>query len=110
MANYCKTIFGEALLTEPLDKYPVSTSLLGWQNSVFCFLCEAQQSSGSNHVSRKSVKGKVLCWAGVLSLHTTLKPIHIICKHVFTYSSQVCVCVFMCVLPEQTEGVFNYLK
>lgn len=24
MANYCKTIFGGALLTEPLDKYPVS--------------------------------------------------------------------------------------
>lgn len=24
MANYCKTIFGNALLTEPLDKYPVS--------------------------------------------------------------------------------------
>uniref|UniRef100_A0A669EUG1 Phosphoinositide phospholipase C n=1 Tax=Oreochromis niloticus TaxID=8128 RepID=A0A669EUG1_ORENI len=24
MANYCKTIFGDALLTEPLDKYPVS--------------------------------------------------------------------------------------
>uniref|UniRef100_H3DJB0 Phosphoinositide phospholipase C n=1 Tax=Tetraodon nigroviridis TaxID=99883 RepID=H3DJB0_TETNG len=23
MANYCKTIFGEALLTEPLDKYPL---------------------------------------------------------------------------------------
>lgn len=31
MANYCKTIFGEALLTEPLDKYPVSTPL--WPNS-----------------------------------------------------------------------------
>lgn len=27
MANYCKTIFGDALLTEPLDKYPVSTLL-----------------------------------------------------------------------------------
>ena len=24
MANYCKTIFGDALLTDPLDKYPVS--------------------------------------------------------------------------------------
>ncbi|XP_023283835.1 1-phosphatidylinositol 4,5-bisphosphate phosphodiesterase beta-2-like, partial [Seriola lalandi dorsalis] len=23
MANYCKTIFGDALLTEPLDKYPL---------------------------------------------------------------------------------------
>lgn len=28
MANYCKTIFGDALLTEPLDKYPVSPLLL----------------------------------------------------------------------------------
>lgn len=27
MANYCKTIFGEALLTEALDKYPVSSLL-----------------------------------------------------------------------------------
>ncbi|KAM3594854.1 uncharacterized protein V6R79_015053 [Siganus canaliculatus] len=25
MANYCKTIFGEALLTEPLDKYPLKS-------------------------------------------------------------------------------------
>lgn len=24
MANYCKTIFGDALLSEPLEKYPVS--------------------------------------------------------------------------------------
>lgn len=28
MANYCKTIFGDALQTEPLDKYPVSALLL----------------------------------------------------------------------------------
>lgn len=27
MANYCKTIFGDALLTEPLEKYPVSSPL-----------------------------------------------------------------------------------
>ena len=96
MANYCKTIFGEALLTELLDKYPVSTSLLGSQNSLFCFLWEAQQSSGANHISRKSVRGKILCWAAVLSLHTTLKPIHIICKHAFTYSSQVCAWLYVC--------------
>lgn len=46
MAAYCKTIFGEALLTEPLDKYPVSTPLLGSQNSffvLFWFFSEAQQ-------------------------------------------------------------------
>ena len=24
MANYCKTIFGDMLLMDPLDKYPVS--------------------------------------------------------------------------------------
>lgn len=28
MANYCKTIFGDALQTEPLDKYPVSAQQL----------------------------------------------------------------------------------
>ncbi|KAK1793389.1 hypothetical protein P4O66_011772 [Electrophorus voltai] len=27
MANYCKTIFGDALLTEPLEKYPVSQQI-----------------------------------------------------------------------------------
>lgn len=27
MADYCKTIFGDALLTDPLDKYPVSALL-----------------------------------------------------------------------------------
>ncbi|XP_055087334.1 1-phosphatidylinositol 4,5-bisphosphate phosphodiesterase beta-2 [Periophthalmus magnuspinnatus] len=27
MANYCKTIFGDALLTEPLDKYPLKPGL-----------------------------------------------------------------------------------
>lgn len=35
MANYCKTIFGEALLTEPLDKYPVSTARLAKQLVLF---------------------------------------------------------------------------
>lgn len=25
MAEYCRSIFGDALLTEPLEKYPVST-------------------------------------------------------------------------------------
>lgn len=67
MANYCKTIFGEALLTEPLDKYPVSASLrCCTKTRCFCFLCEAQQSSGSSHMSRTS--GEVLCWAVILSL------------------------------------------
>lgn len=40
MANYCKTIFGDALLTEPLEKYPVSnvTMQFAVKNNYIMFL------------------------------------------------------------------------
>lgn len=71
MANYCKTIFGAALLTEPLDKYPVSASLLGSQSSFFYLFFLSVRFSrilDPDHISRKSVEGKVV----VLCAHTLL--------------------------------------
>lgn len=72
MAEYCRSIFGDALLTEPLEKYPVSLSLphpfvaesipaepdfsrqvLLWRfSSSLEFLCQALRSSWERSSSR----------------------------------------------------------
>lgn len=64
MAEYCRSIFGEALMTEPLEKYPVSSSLFMCSSRVRCshdrfcfsssqeFLCRALKSSWERSSSR----------------------------------------------------------
>lgn len=67
MAEYCRSIFGDALLTEPLEKYPVSLSLPhpfvaesipqgSTQGSVVAF----QLESGVPLPSPQELMGKIL--------------------------------------------------
>lgn len=129
MANYCKTIFGEALQTEPLDKYPVSTLLQhGSQitfcdkldKGLFCFPVGLSRAMESNCISM-SINGKVQIssLASFLSLlDMTLKGSCIRSYHQptsFRLLPDVCVCVVwrgvhVFVFPRQIEDIFNNLK